>query len=53
LLVGALDSSFVRVGQELASANSRVQLDVVEGAGHNLLLEAPDRVARVITKDLG
>ncbi len=52
LLVGALDSSFVRMGQELARANSRVRLEVVERAGHNLLLEAPDRVARVITNDL-
>ena len=52
LLVGALDANFVRLGQELAGASSRVQLEVVEGAGHNLLLEAPDRVARVLTNDL-
>jgi 2-succinyl-6-hydroxy-2,4-cyclohexadiene-1-carboxylate synthase len=51
LLVGALDTKFCAIGQRLA-ASAPVQLEIVPGAGHNLLLEAPERVMRVLTRAL-
>jgi 2-succinyl-6-hydroxy-2,4-cyclohexadiene-1-carboxylate synthase len=51
LLVGALDAKFCAIGERLA-ATAPVQLEIVAGAGHNLLLEAPERVARVLTRAL-
>lgn len=51
LLVGALDTKFCAIAQRLA-ATAPVQLEIVAGAGHNLLLEAPERVMRVLTRAL-
>jgi 2-succinyl-6-hydroxy-2,4-cyclohexadiene-1-carboxylate synthase len=51
LLVGALDAKFCAIGARLA-ATAPVQLEIVAGAGHNLLLEAPERVSRVLTTAL-
>ena len=51
LLVGALDAKFLTLALELARA-APVRLQRVEGAGHNLLLEAPEHVARVLTRAL-
>lgn len=51
LLVGALDAKFCAIGKRLADT-APVQLEIVDGAGHNLLLEAPERVARVLTRAL-
>ena len=51
LLVGALDAKFCALGQRLA-ATAPAQLEIVAGAGHNLLLEAPERVLRVLTRAL-
>lgn len=51
LLVGVLDTKFCAIAQRLA-ATAPVQLEIVAGAGHNLLLEAPERVTRVLTRAL-
>jgi 2-succinyl-6-hydroxy-2,4-cyclohexadiene-1-carboxylate synthase len=51
LLVGALDAKFLAVAQQLA-ATAPVRLERVAAAGHNLLLEAPERVAGVLTRAL-
>jgi 2-succinyl-6-hydroxy-2,4-cyclohexadiene-1-carboxylate synthase len=50
LLVGSADLRFLRIAADLAQADRRVTLDVAEGVGHNLLLEAPLHVARVLTR---
>jgi 2-succinyl-6-hydroxy-2,4-cyclohexadiene-1-carboxylate synthase len=51
LLVGALDAKFCTIAQRLA-ATAPLALEIVAGAGHNLLLEAPERVSRVLTRAL-
>jgi 2-succinyl-6-hydroxy-2,4-cyclohexadiene-1-carboxylate synthase len=51
LLVGALDVKFLALGQEL-TRTAPVRLERVDGAGHNLLLEAPEQTARVLTRAL-
>jgi 2-succinyl-6-hydroxy-2,4-cyclohexadiene-1-carboxylate synthase len=51
LLVGDLDAKFCALARCLA-ATAPVGLEIVEGAGHNLLLEAPERVSRVLTRAL-
>jgi 2-succinyl-6-hydroxy-2,4-cyclohexadiene-1-carboxylate synthase len=50
LVVGALDTKFERLARELLRASPRVVLDVIPDAGHNLLLEAPRQLARVLIK---
>jgi pimeloyl-ACP methyl ester carboxylesterase len=50
LMVGSEDARFLRIAEELTRAHARVSLEVAEGAGHNLLLEAPRHVARVLTQ---
>jgi 2-succinyl-6-hydroxy-2,4-cyclohexadiene-1-carboxylate synthase len=50
LLVGAADTRFVRLAREISSARRGVRLEIVDGVGHNVLLEAPGRVAAVLTQ---
>lgn len=52
LLVGALDQKFVEIGRSLAVSSGRVELHVIAGAGHDLPLEAPARVANVLSRSL-
>jgi 2-succinyl-6-hydroxy-2,4-cyclohexadiene-1-carboxylate synthase len=52
LVVGSRDSKFERLAQGLLGASRRIQLLRVEGAGHNLPLEAPAQLARVLTQAL-
>jgi 2-succinyl-6-hydroxy-2,4-cyclohexadiene-1-carboxylate synthase len=52
LLVGELDSTFLAIGRELAAESPRLELKVVPGAGHDLLVESPERVASVLTQAL-
>lgn len=49
LLVGALDAKFLALTEQLASTTG-VGWESARGAGHNLLLEAPDVLARVLTR---
>jgi pimeloyl-ACP methyl ester carboxylesterase len=46
-----LDAKFCTIAQRLA-ATAPLALEIVAGAGHNLLLEAPERVSRVLTRAL-
>lgn len=48
LVVGALDTKFERLARELRRISPRVPLDVIPDAGHNLPLEAPVELARVL-----
>ncbi len=52
LLVGELDAKFLAIGRALAESERRLGLEIVEGAGHDLLAEAPERVASVLTRAL-
>lgn len=48
LVVGARDPKFRAVADEMARLLPRVKVEIVPGAGHNVVLEAPERVAAVI-----
>lgn len=48
LLVGELDGKFRAIASEMASLLPRAMVEVVSGAGHNVLLEAPERVAEAL-----
>ena len=48
LLAGELDGKFRRLGESMAEALPQAEVEVVPGAGHNLLLEAPRAVAAAI-----
>jgi 2-succinyl-6-hydroxy-2,4-cyclohexadiene-1-carboxylate synthase len=52
LTVGARDDKFAAIARELAAASPRVELDLVEGVGHNVLLEAPEHVESVLMRAL-
>jgi 2-succinyl-6-hydroxy-2,4-cyclohexadiene-1-carboxylate synthase len=51
LVVGDLDRKFLEIARELSGLTGAA-LDCVPGAGHNLLLEAPEQVAGVLTRAL-
>lgn len=51
LVVGARDEKFLAVAHEMARSISRVEVVVVPGAGHAVHLEAPERVAGLISED--
>jgi 2-succinyl-6-hydroxy-2,4-cyclohexadiene-1-carboxylate synthase len=50
LLVGGRDRKFLSLARQLAALVPRARLYEVQEAGHNLLLEAPLAVARVMTE---
>jgi len=52
LLAGSLDPKFVVLGKELASRVPNAKFNVVDGAGHSLLIERPDAVAAAIRQGL-
>ena len=52
LVVGSLDSKFESLAQSLTTDFPRIPLLRVQGAGHNLPLEAPAQLARVLTQVL-
>jgi 2-succinyl-6-hydroxy-2,4-cyclohexadiene-1-carboxylate synthase len=52
LVVGALDAKFTAIAREIGAASPRLSLDLVPGAGHNVLLEAPDHVATTLLRAL-
>lgn len=53
LVVGERDEKFVALAREIRRRVPRVALDVVPGAGHNVLLEAPEHVARTLLGGVG
>jgi 2-succinyl-6-hydroxy-2,4-cyclohexadiene-1-carboxylate synthase len=50
LVVGALDTKFERLARELQRSARQVTLHVIPDAGHNLPLEVPGELARVLIK---
>lgn len=52
LVAGASDAKFAGIARELAERGSRIQLDLVQGVGHNVLLEAQDHVESVLIRAL-
>lgn len=50
LVVGEQDTKFVALARELAARAPSAELDVVAGAGHNVLLEAPEQVERILMR---
>ena len=49
LITGSLDMKFSKMAKQLSDQNVRVQSELVDGVGHNVLLEAPSVVATVMT----
>jgi len=50
LMTGALDPKFSEIARALAEENAHVDNVVVEGAGHNVVLEAPAAVAAAMNR---
>ena len=48
LMAGAEDQKFSKLATGLAARSEQIDCMIVEGAGHNLLLEAPDAVAKAM-----
>jgi 2-succinyl-6-hydroxy-2,4-cyclohexadiene-1-carboxylate synthase len=53
LVVGALDTKFATLANSLARAAPRLQLSLVPGVGHNVLIEAPGHVESVLARAFG
>lgn len=49
LVTGALDGKFTAVARDLARALPRAEHAVIDGCGHNPILERPDELRRLIT----
>ena len=45
LITGSLDTKFSKMAKELAAQNDHIQFELVDGVGHNVLLEAHSVVA--------
>ena len=52
LVVGERDEKFVALARGIARGAPRVTVDLVPGVGHNVLLEAPEHVERVLVREL-
>jgi len=50
LMTGALDAKFSSMAAALASENPHIEADVVDGVGHNVVLEAPEAVAAALKR---
>lgn len=50
LMTGSLDRKFSEIASALAELNPQVDAEVVEGVGHNVLLEAPRAVASTMQR---
>lgn len=48
LMAGSLDGKFSAIAAQLAKQNASVDVETVEGVGHNVVLEAPAAVAAVL-----
>ena len=49
LMTGSHDSKFSGIAESLARENAHVDAEVVDGVGHNVVLEAPAAVAAALT----
>lgn len=52
VITGALDEKFTRIGRELSERVPGLQHVVIEGAGHNVALEAPDALSEILARPL-
>jgi 2-succinyl-6-hydroxy-2,4-cyclohexadiene-1-carboxylate synthase len=50
LMTGALDAKFSSMATALASEHAHIEADVVDGVGHNVVLEAPAAVAAALKR---
>lgn len=50
LCAGALDTKFRHLAEQIAKAVAHAELNIVDGAGHDLLLERPEFIAQVIRR---
>ena len=50
LLAGALDTKFRKLAEQMAKTVAHSELAIVDGAGHDLLLERPEFIAAVIRR---
>lgn len=50
LVVGEHDLKFRGIGERLAASNRGLRLVVVESAGHNVVLEAPERLVELLQR---
>ncbi|MXX76208.1 MAG: alpha/beta fold hydrolase [Holophagales bacterium] len=53
LIAGSLDTKFVALARKMAEKLPDASVHVVEGAGHNVPLEAPVELARLLNATLG
>lgn len=52
LIVGSADSKFVAIAEEMRKLQSKIELAVVENAGHCVHLEKPDLVSKLVNKKM-
>jgi len=52
LVAGSGDVKFVALAEHAASQLPRARVTVVEGAGHNVALERPERISRLIASEV-
>lgn len=50
LIAGSLDAKFVSLAEQMANVVSHAELNIVDGAGHDLLLERPEFITEVIRR---
>ncbi len=50
LVAGGLDSKFVELAAQMAALLPAGRLEIVDGVGHNVPLEAPGRLARLVDR---
>ncbi|MBW1760398.1 MAG: alpha/beta fold hydrolase [Deltaproteobacteria bacterium] len=50
LMTGALDAKFSEIADTIAAENTHVDAEVVDGVGHNVVLEAPAAVAAALKR---
>jgi 2-succinyl-6-hydroxy-2,4-cyclohexadiene-1-carboxylate synthase len=48
LVVGAHDTKFLALAREREAHGAGLKLEVVDGAGHNVVLEAPERLVEIL-----
>jgi 2-succinyl-6-hydroxy-2,4-cyclohexadiene-1-carboxylate synthase len=52
LVAGERDDKFAGLAREMAGRSPSIELDLVPGVGHNVLLEAPDHLERSLLREL-
>jgi 2-succinyl-6-hydroxy-2,4-cyclohexadiene-1-carboxylate synthase len=52
LIVGEQDHKFQKIAEEMRSKSKKIEVQIVEGAGHNVHFEKPVEFAGVLKKFL-